>query len=65
MRQQSSMLKIRFFIFLFLRFVFFVSPSFISWKDFFVPAKAGLTYELLQTIYHRPFKTQKPGTAQK
>jgi len=55
----------RFFILLFLRFVFFVSPSFISWKDFFVPAKAGLTYELLSAIYHRPFKTQKTGDSAK
>ena len=59
------MLKIRFFIFLFLRFVFFVSPSFISWKDFFTPAKAGLTCEFLQTMYHRPFKTQKTGDSAK
>jgi hypothetical protein len=59
------MLKIRFFIFLFLRFVVFVSPSFISWKDFFTPAKAGLTYELLSAIYHRPFKTQKTGDSAK
>ncbi len=34
-------------------------------RTFFVPAKAGLTYELLQTIYHRPFKTQKTGDSAK
>lgn len=59
------MLKIRFFIFFVPPICIFVSPSFISWKDFFVPAKAGLTYELLQTIYHRPFKTQKTGDSAK
>lgn len=34
-------------------------------RIFFAPAKAGLTYELLQTIYHRPFKTQKTGDSAK
>lgn len=59
------MLKIRFFIFFVPPICIFVSPSFISWKDFFVPAKAGLTYELLSAIYHRPFKTQKTGDSAK
>ena len=49
----------RFFILLFLRFVFLFLPPLFLGRTFFVPAKAGLTYELLQTIYHRPFKTQK------
>jgi hypothetical protein len=34
-------------------------------RIFFAPAEAGLTYELLQTIYHRPFKTQKTGDSAK
>lgn len=59
------MLKIRFFIFLFLRFVFLFLPPLFFGRTFFVPAKAGLTYELLQTIYHRPFKTQKTGDSAK
>lgn len=42
----------------------FFPPLFLG-RTFFVPAKAGLTYELLQTIYHRPFKTQKTGDSAK
>jgi hypothetical protein len=55
----------RFFILLFLRFVFLFLPPLFFGRTFFAPAKAGLTYELLQTIYHRPFKTQKTGDSAK
>lgn len=55
----------RLFILLFLRFVFLFLPPLFLGRTFFAPAKAGLTYELLQTIYHRPFKTQKTGDSAK